>query len=126
MYILIDNSKDDGLSIFYTLNTKWVQAVFSTKRGIDLLSAIDSCLSKARKKISDLSGLAVVVGRGRFTATRVAATVANTLSYALRIPAAAVNELDTARAVAAIKKVPAGQYISAQYSGEANIGKKKK
>jgi len=125
MYILVDNSKDGELNFFYTLNTKWVQQVFRTEQSLDLLSALDDCLKKIGKKISDLRGLAVVVGKGRFTATRVAVTVANTLAYTLQIPVVAMKDPDTAQAVNMIESAPVGQYVSAKYSGEANIGKKK-
>ena len=85
---------------------------------------IDKMLKKRKKKISDLLGVAVVVGLGRFTATRIAVTVANTLSFALRIPVTAVNSADIERAEKLLRGKRAGVYVSAKYSGEARIGQK--
>lgn len=123
MYLYIDNSKDENIEISYSLNTTWVQQTFSSGEFI-LLQAIEKVLADQNMKSADLKGLAVVVGKGRFTATRVAATVANTLAYALKIPVLAVNEM-TSDLLDKLKSATPGIYISAQYSGEANIGIKK-
>lgn len=124
MYLLIDNSEDEKISLHYCLNTKWVQAVFEIKKVKNLLNAIDKLFKKIGIKPRDLRGVAVVVGKGRFTSTRVATTVANMFGYTLDIPVVAVERVNNLKSIFSGAKI--GQYVSAKYSAEANIGKKKK
>jgi tRNA A37 threonylcarbamoyladenosine modification protein TsaB len=120
MYILIDNSQDKKIVFHFYLNTIWSQREF-TDTNRDLLVHLVEFLSQEKKQLSDLRGLAVVVGRGKFTATRVATTMANTLSYVFKIPVLAVNGWYE-KLVDDIMAVPVGAYISARYSAPANIG----
>jgi hypothetical protein len=117
---MIDNSLDDKTVFHYCLDTDWVQREFD-RDGQDLLAIIDRLLSDENKQLSDLRGLAVVVGKGKFTATRIAVTVANTLSYALKIPVLAVDGWYE-NLTKDIQSSPVGQYVSAQYSAPAHIG----
>ncbi|HLC70139.1 MAG TPA: hypothetical protein VJH75_03815 [Patescibacteria group bacterium] len=124
MYLGIDNSVD-GKAIFY----KWQNDQFTVEEKIinesgDLLFALQSVLHKENLNLGDLQGLAVLVGAGKFTGTRVAVTVANTLAYALNIPVVGVGELKE-NTLERIKQQTSGIYVSATYSGEPNIGKKK-
>lgn len=123
MYLLIDNSSNDKILVHYYLDTKWVQREFDKDK--DLLVSIDQLLSDEGKQLSDLRGFAVVVGKGKFTATRIAVTVANTLSYALQIPVLAVGDWYE-DLIKDIQASPVGQYVSAAYSASANIGGGKK
>lgn len=120
MYILIDNSQDEKIVFHFYLNTIWSQREFvDTTR--DLLAHLTEFLAQEKKQLSDLRGLAVVVGQGKFTATRIATTVANTLAYVLKIPILAVDSWYE-ELVGDIIAVPLGTYISARYSAPANIG----
>lgn len=127
MNLLIDNSAE-GEAVFY-LNEgsggRWRPFVFKTGEKTVLLDLFDRTLKRAGKKLKDLRCLAVVVGRGRFTATRVAVTMANALAFCLKIPVVAVKDLNWKKINAALKKARPGVYVSAKYSGEANIGKKR-
>lgn len=70
----------------------------------------------------------VVVGAGGFTSTRVACVVANTFAYVLKIPLLAITAAeasDPQKLIPKLLKQKSGNYISAAYSGEANIGRKK-
>lgn len=120
MYLLIDNSSNDKVTFHYCLDIDWVQCEFDRNEQ-NLLAMVDKLLSDEAKKLSDLRGLAVVVGKGKFTATRIAVTIANTLSYALQIPVLAVDGwyLNLKKDIQAS---PVGQYVSAQYSAPANVG----
>ncbi len=120
MYLLIDNSSNDKIIFHYCLDTNWVQREFE-RDAQDLIVLVDKLLLSESKKLTDLRGLAVVVGRGKFTATRIAVTLVNTLSFALRIPVLAVNEWSE-NLINDIQASPIGQYVSAQYSAPANIG----
>lgn len=120
MYLLFDNSTNDKIFIYYCLDTKWVQREFN-KDGQELIAAVNQLLLDEDKRLSDLRGLAVVVSKGKFTATRIAVTVANTLAYALQIPVLAVNDWYE-DLIKDIQASPVGQYVSAQYSAPANIG----
>lgn len=123
MYILIDNSRDEKITFHFYLNTIWSQEEFSDNDR-DLLENLITSISDQKKQLSDLCGLAVVVGQGKFTATRIATTLANTLAYALKIPVLAVDSWYKELADD-IKATPIGIYVSARYSAPANIGKSK-
>ncbi|MBI5221846.1 MAG: hypothetical protein HY979_03505 [Candidatus Magasanikbacteria bacterium] len=123
MYLVIDNSGDNQVLVYAYLNTKWVQAEMDLNKK-SLLAALVEYTDSIGQQVPDIKGIAVVVGLGKFTATRVAVTVANALALALSIPVLAVDKfsenLDEQLAVA-----PKGVYISARYSAPAHIGVKK-
>lgn len=126
MKLLIDNSLEDQVVFCLSISDGWKKFVFSqTALPQPLLVLLEALLSKQKKHLADLTGIAVVLGQGRFTATRIAVTVANTLAYALKIPVMGVKKIDFDNLDKKFKKAPKGIYLSAQYSGEANIGKKK-
>lgn len=124
MYLLIDNSPDDKVVIHYYLDSVWTQRDFNRDEQ-GLLVIVNKLILDDGKKLADLRGLAVVVGKGKFTATRIAVTLVNTLAYALKIPVLAVGGWSE-NIQKDIQASPIGQYISAQYSAPANIGGGKK
>ena len=127
MYLLIDPSQKDTIHL----------ALFDEKKRFDksldgrnreLLFCIDEFLTKHKLPKEEVLGIAAVVGEGGFTSTRLSVTVANTFSYALQIPVLTVGleeVTDTQSMIEKLKKQPDGQYISATYSGEPNIGHSK-
>lgn len=123
MYLVIDNSVDNQVLLYAHLNTKWVQRVISLD-GKNLLSALDEYCSSLGKQIKDVEGVAIVVGIGRFTSTRVAATIANALALSLSIPVLAIDKFSE-DLNDQLAQAPKGIYISARYSAPANIGVKK-
>ena len=123
MYFLIDNSQDEKTTFHFCLNTIWSQKEFFNNDR-DLLENLMTSLSDQKKQLSDLRGLAIVVGKGKFTATRIAATLANSLAYALKIPVLAIEDWYENLAND-IKATPVGIYARARYSAPANIGKSK-
>lgn len=56
-----------------------------------LLPEIDNLLKKTRRRLADLTGLIVVNGPGSFSSLRLGISVANALSYVLKIPVAGVK-----------------------------------
>jgi tRNA A37 threonylcarbamoyladenosine modification protein TsaB len=120
MFILIDNSLDGKIEIHAKLDTKVIQHSFMSAEH-SVVSAIKHFLSKAGIGLLQLKGIAVVVGKGKFTSTRIATTVANVLSYVFKIPVIeAENTLDGWwNKFAGMEH---GKYISAKYSGEPRIG----
>lgn len=123
MYLVIDNSVDNQVLFHVYLNTKWVQAVVATNQK-NLLVALDEFCVSVDKQIKDLEGIAVVVGVGRFTSTRVATTTANALALSLHIPVLAIDKFSE-NLHEQLSNTPLGVYISARYSAPANIGVKK-
>ena len=121
MYLLLDNSNEEEVLFVLSMNNKSVQYRFEVEHK-SLPELLSECLKKAKLKMSDIAGLAVVIGKGRFTATRLAVTFVNTLAYALSIPVVASNaDEDWSGKISA---QPVGIYVSAKYSGEAHISGK--
>jgi len=56
-----------------------------------ILSGIDRLFKKNKKNLSSLKGIIVINGPGSFAGIRVGLSVANTLAWALNIPAIGVN-----------------------------------
>lgn len=121
MLVLIDNSGDGEIVFFLREKNIWRREVKRTAGNVSLLENFEQVLSKHKKSVQAVSGIAVVVGLGRFTATRIAVTVANALGYALKIPVVAVTSADPALAQKKLAKTKPGLYISAKYSAEAHI-----
>lgn len=127
MFLLIDSSQKDAVALALFDADTIIKKEYSGKNR-ELLAFVDSFLRECNVNTKDVRGIAVVVGEGSFTSTRIAVTVVNTFGYALHIPLLAISKKeadDTQILVSKIKKQPIGQYISATYSGEPNIGKKK-
>ena len=116
MYLFIDNS-GEHFFLELTVNNKSVQV--SGKDNETPPAILDRGLKQIKLPLNELLGIAVLVGKGRFTGTRIAVTFANTLAFALSIPVVAVLEKNNWLGL--IAKQPAGVYVSAQYSGEAHI-----
>ena len=124
MYILIDNSDDQKIVLYYYLKDKWLKRAFS--RPTDLLVDLNKLLADLNCSTSKVRGLAVRLGVGRFTATRVAVTLANTLGFALKIPVVGVGNLDLKKALKILRLARPGKYISATYSAAAHINGQQK
>lgn len=123
MYLVIDNSIDGQVLFYAYLNTKWVQTAITTNQK-NLLLALNEFCDSVGKQIKDLEGIAVVVGFGKFTSTRVATTMVNALALSLCIPVLAVDRFNE-NLHKQLANTPSGIYVSARYSAPANIGVKK-
>ena len=126
MYLLIDMSVQDQIHLALFDTETRVDKIFKGQNR-ELLFCIDELVkSRKYKAESDIKGIMVVVGAGSFTSTRIACVVANTFGYVLQIPllAISVERVDKVKElIPVLSKQPKGQYISATYSGEPNIGK---
>ncbi|PIT86810.1 MAG: hypothetical protein COU33_01095 [Candidatus Magasanikbacteria bacterium CG10_big_fil_rev_8_21_14_0_10_43_6] len=128
MYLCIDLSQKDVLSLaFFTEET--VEYKKYNKKNRELLLCIKDALQDMGLEKDALLGIMVVVGSGSFTNTRIAVTVANAWGYANQVPLLAIDVLDVddlQNRIVELLAQPVGQYISATYSGEPNIGAPKK
>jgi len=121
MFLLFDLSVKDSIHLAL-FETETIEHKIYSDRNRELLSCVNDLLKEKRP-----SGIMVVVGSGSFTSTRIACVVANTFGYVLQIPLLAITKAEASDPQKLIKKLlkqPRGQYISATYSGEANIGLK--
>lgn len=123
MYLLIDNSDREVINLYLSLNNKIVQYPYRSEE-YNLVQAIEDCFRQSGQNKEALLGMAVLVGKGSFTSTRIAVTVANTMAYALNTKVTAVQSLE-GDWVEQIDKASEGVFVSAIYSGEPNIGGKK-
>lgn len=119
MRLLLDNTGDE-LIIWQTDDGQKFE--YSSDMGV--LLSLRRLIRTLRIQRSDISGIAVVVGRGKFTAARIAVTVVNALGFALGFPVVGVT--DGADWLNQLSVQPIGQMISPQYSGPAHIGQPKK
>lgn len=125
MYLLIDMSLQDQIHLALFDTETRIDKIFEGKNR-ELLFCIDKLVESEKYKVESLKGIAVVVGAGSFTSTRIACVVANAFGYILQIPLLAVSVEQVNKVQELIPKLlkqPRGQYISATYSGEPNIGK---
>ncbi len=124
MYLFIDPSKQDSIRLVLFLHDTSREHVFDV-RNRELLSVIVEMLEREHVPLAHIRGIVVLVGEGRFSSTRIASVVGNTLSYALHIPVVATtrgNEptgatIDTFFTASGIL-----YYITPTYSGEPHIG----
>lgn len=124
MFLLIDPSVKD-LHKIILFDEETVLPFSQAGRNRDLLISLDNYLRTRQVAVTDIRGVAVVVGVGGFTSTRLAVTIANTFAFVLNIPLLSVTAQEAMHPrnlIAKLSSQPRGQYISATYSGEANIG----
>ncbi|PLX26158.1 hypothetical protein C0581_05110 [Candidatus Parcubacteria bacterium] len=128
MFLLIDMSELDQIHLALFDSEKRFDKTFEG-RNRELLASIDTLTKNhGAWSMEQLEGVMVVVGAGSFTSTRIACVVANTFAYAKQISllAISVDQVDQVQdLIPELLKQPKGQYISATYSAEPNIGKKK-
>ena len=123
MFVAVDNTEEGKLIFFVWLNNKFVQRIYQTNKNKGLLVCLEKLLASLKMTLKDLRCLGVVVGAGRFTASRLAATAVNTLAYSLKIPGLALpKNFDPTTALQSAKSAVAGKYVVPVYSGEARIG----
>lgn len=129
MFLLIDTSEKDNIQLaLFDKNILEHQNYSVPNR--ELLVCIDNEFRVLSSEflVKDLEGIMVVVGAGNFTNTRIACVVANTFAYDKQIPLLAIQKEETNKVQTLISKLlkqKPGHYISATYSAEPNIGKKK-
>ena len=105
------------------MDNKFAQRIFETKDNRDVLFFIEKLLSTLKLNLQDIKSLGVVVGAGRFTASRLAVTTVNTLAFSLKVPVVALpKNFDEVTALELIKSAVVGKYVVPTYSGEARIG----
>ena len=125
MYLLINTTEQDTISLtLFDKEKKNEKKVEAKNR--DILIVLNEFLGELSLNKKDIQGIAVIVGEGSFTSTRLAVTVANTFAYAQKKPVLAISAKeaeDFENLALEIEKQPIGQYISASYSAEPNIGK---
>lgn len=127
MYLFIDNSKTEETAFFVSESgVDWRKESFDTDGEGALEKDFEKVLKKYGVSIEDVKGVAVRVGAGRFTSTRLAVTFANTLAFALKIPVLSVTEEKPDGLAERLNDTPIGQYAQASYSGEPRLGGKEK
>ncbi len=97
-------------------------------RNRELLAVLADFLDEQKVDNDTVEGIMTVVGTGSFTSTRLGTTVANTFAFVRKIPLLTItaDQIDQVQTlIPELLKRPPGQYVSATYSAEANIGKKK-
>jgi|SRR3989344_1311136 len=123
MFLILDNTEEGKVIFNFSLDNKFVQRTFETKDNRDVVVFLDKLLSSLKLKLKDITHLGVVMGEGRFTASRLSATTVNTLAYSLKIPVVALSKnFDHTAALKLAKSATVGKYVMPIYSGEARIG----
>lgn len=122
MFLVIDATDDAVITLSCYADAVWSNHTFSGGTHGALLNALDTLLHTTSFKLNDVAAVAVRVGTGKFTATRIAVTVANTLAFARGIPVVAFRTFEPEALIQALTSAQSGIYVSAQYSAEARIG----
>src|SRR3989338_2960215 len=131
MYILVDPSEKDRIKIIGFDETNIETEVFDAINR-EILFSLDYFLLARKMDKKNVQGIAVVVGVGGFTSTRLATTLANAWHFVENIPLLAISVDEVMEPQKLIKKfnldshksrgLNVRQYILAEYSGEPNIG----
>lgn len=120
MILFIDNTDDEQVIFYYFLDNKFAQTSIKVKNNQDLLISLDIFLSGLKMPLSAITVLGVVVGAGKFTGTRLAVTMANTLAYSLKIPVISLEKnFDQQAALELARAATVGTYVMPVYSGPA-------
>lgn len=123
MFLIVDNTEEGKIIFSFLLNNKFVQRTYKTNDSKGVLFCLEKLLSGLKLVLKDIKHLGVVVGVGRFTASRLSVTAVNTLAYSLKIPVVALpKNFDQSAAFKLAKSATVGKYVIPTYSGEARIG----
>ena len=127
MLIFLDSSEQSKIIFFVVYPNQEIESFIFQGKKADQgpLFCFDELIKKKKIILKKISGIGIKIGAGRFTATRIAVTFGNALSYFLQKPIIGMEEFEVNDFLKKIKKVKKGLYLSAKYSGEANIGKSK-
>lgn len=131
-YLLLDPTIDEKLKLILFSEDEVISKDIKKVKAEKYLESLDSFLDKNELNINDIEGLIVLSASGRFTANRIATTIANTVRFIEDVSLLAVdkNEADDSLNTENIqtlselrKKLESSgsNYISAKYSGEPNI-----
>ncbi|MDO8625980.1 MAG: hypothetical protein Q7K39_00780 [Candidatus Magasanikbacteria bacterium] len=119
MQVIIDNSEEAEARFGFKANNEWA-AVTLPREKKSLLEIFSLALKNRDQSFRDITHLAVVVSRGRFTAERVAVVMANALALALKIRLVKVNDFDFTAADQALAAAQFG-YLLPEYSTGVHI-----
>lgn len=123
MYLCIDSTERNSHHlVFFQENFKKE----FTDTSATLIQAVDNFLQSEHIQKEAIHGIAVVVGKGSFSSTRIATTSANTWHFAFKIPVIAIAPEQVSDLQSCIESFAKqdSEYILPTYSGEPNIGKK--
>ncbi|MBH41416.1 MAG: hypothetical protein CL685_01750 [Candidatus Magasanikbacteria bacterium] len=126
MFLVFDASQKDIIHIILFDKEKRVDYSQPGKNR-ELLQEVATFLEKELCKKEEILGIAVVLGAGSFTSTRIAVTVANSWAFVQSIPVLGIAKEEMHNndsLISSFKQQPVGKYITAEYSAEPNIGKK--
>ncbi len=127
MYLLLNLSQTNSIHLGLFDKNELREENYSGQNR-ELLECVEKFFKRHKFKKENLEGIMVVVGAGGFTSTRIVCVIANTFAYVLQIPLLAIknNEVDKVQSlIFKLLKQKQGHYLSATYSGEPNIGRKK-
>jgi tRNA threonylcarbamoyladenosine biosynthesis protein TsaB len=111
---------------------------FHEKHSVFVFKQLDEIMRKADMGLSDLTGIAVILGPGSYTGIRVSLTIAKTLSYVLGINITGVESLlvcayslakdnTGSKYIIAVKDAAKGNYyVSEYFADEANFTRQTK
>ncbi len=125
MYVFIDPAEREAYHFYSSRDTRaWEEARFPRTEFASLLAALLHFLAEQGESLQTLKGIIVRVGKGSFTADRIAITTVNMLVFSLSIPALTTKELAVDAVGEALRSVTKPQYIVAEYSAPPNVGTK--
>ena len=127
MYVAIDMSEHQLIQLVL-FDKDHCHRVTQKGQNADMLSFLKITLETYQIDPMALQGIAVVVGKGTFTSTRLAVTVANTFQYVNKTPLLAISaeELEDIKTLlATCEKKVTSHFLSATYSGAPRIHQKK-
>ena len=107
LYLAIETSSIRG-SVGLFSESEWIRQLDLDEGltcGDELLSRISTLLEDHRTTVSSLDGVAVSVGPGSYTGTRVGVTAAKTLSWACQLPVSGLETLPLLAANAGLAHV---------------------
>ena len=86
--LIIDSTSNEQIKVGLKKDGKviWVYSKIKVKSSQAVLPLVDKLLKKHKISVQDLDSIEVNAGPGSFTGVRVGVSIANALSFALKIP----------------------------------------
>lgn len=119
MSFLVIDQADDGIEVSLVKSGSTEKSIVVQKDGL-LRAMVHICGGPG--KLKDLRAVAVRVGAGRFSGTRIATVTANALLFALGVP---VLSMQPGQTVQQALQSTLGGYVKARYSAPPSISSPK-
>ncbi|MBI5729291.1 MAG: hypothetical protein HY983_03585 [Candidatus Magasanikbacteria bacterium] len=123
MRVLIEVTAKEQMVLWYETGGEWKKTLAVPLQRNAAVAAVAKLFAAAEEPLSAVTGIGLRVESRRFTTVRLAATIANTLAFALRVPVVGAPprcSLEELRSL--LDATEPGRYVLPEYQAPPRLG----